>query len=1179
MKEMIQMRQANDLQFILHVSDFHLSDNKMKYTMAKYALKALTDKLQKEKIKIDYLIHTGDVIDSGDLHKNAAEHIGLHTKYYTPLGKFDFAVFAKDAALEEKKNFNDAVKALTKRRFEKAHKCMMEFTNNLNLPMGNVVICCGNHDAMRLAVCGKGFPVCEKGDGNARQYTYSCSEETKFRLKSDHSQENQSKAEEEVHDAKQETEQVFSLFEGFISQLGTANSKKKNEDWDRDYPLTYCSLGKINLLLLNTNWRDPLKGKAAYFCVHCDLIHEAIGKLEQKNSEDEKMINIVLAHKPIYEICETARLAYKRYVKTSVMSEIHDFLGESGIMLCGDKHTRSMIGASFHDIPHYICGEPFTVKNEESGYYEVEYNLLGIAEGKLGLERKIHLRSANGVEWICDIRPQDATVSKVYDLCKGHISPRAYSMIDYVKCRNTWESLSQRLYETDGCNIDKNENLNVYFKTICKYRENGIHDHAWETDENVFRYIYGRIKKGMADGKNKNILNLRGGYSSGKSTYLGLFYIYLLYQYSIGAIKFIPVYFALENKAMLKKVEESGSYYDAVKFYFSDFTGKINQVAQKEQQPVCYIIDRLDEQDCWSLSSEDSVGRCLLDVLSEYDDAWYIMSFGQHRLPYFKNTMPVRTYSDQSDVLYFNPIDVKEPAVNDPDERFRLFVQAYLNLEKFPERYILDGEVQHEALEKGVNDVVEIIRKFRRLTITPGFMRQNYAYISEQNETNLGLKHINDTVKSVYGYYIDRQYERCLHRLGYGFVDYAPTMAYLFSYKGYTYERFKHLHKDFDLQSRYGLKLIYDNQNKIYSAFMFIKNHRNSREYLIALHYHRELRYYAEHSGEEIEEDSILNEFITRNIAVEIRKMWTDVNKFKIVCEKLIQREKISNCTLSMLAYCLANLSMYEPIRYVLQSKLYEKGKKAIQGKGWMIPKDDCNIRLSYFLDLSLLHTMEIYALKDAFNSVAVARKLIENPAFAQYNRQHQMLYYRDLSIRGEDKQRYLDPGNDTIYKGFDFHHCFNYLSVKLTGTNHYRLQEFDLFTLCDLVMSRLEPQMIRVYPEGNSSKNDTFFYREESQDKALQILEKTRYILEAYLNSVHSRFGLEKEDSSYITKCLEIYRSRDLRRSLDEKEIVIGYFKFISLEIDSRSNQIKKAKTEWNSNGSEKVPLSIGQS
>ena len=61
------MDNINSLSFILHVSDFHLTDGKNEF--ASEALKVLSEKLKLEGIKIDYLLHTGDVIDSSDIYE------------------------------------------------------------------------------------------------------------------------------------------------------------------------------------------------------------------------------------------------------------------------------------------------------------------------------------------------------------------------------------------------------------------------------------------------------------------------------------------------------------------------------------------------------------------------------------------------------------------------------------------------------------------------------------------------------------------------------------------------------------------------------------------------------------------------------------------------------------------------------------------------------------------------------------------------------------------------------------------------------------------------------------------------------------------------------------------------------------------------------------------------------
>ena len=58
------MRESNSY-FILHVSDFHISEKTQKN--ASLALAVLIDKLKEMDISISYLIHTGDVINSSDI--------------------------------------------------------------------------------------------------------------------------------------------------------------------------------------------------------------------------------------------------------------------------------------------------------------------------------------------------------------------------------------------------------------------------------------------------------------------------------------------------------------------------------------------------------------------------------------------------------------------------------------------------------------------------------------------------------------------------------------------------------------------------------------------------------------------------------------------------------------------------------------------------------------------------------------------------------------------------------------------------------------------------------------------------------------------------------------------------------------------------------------------------------
>lgn len=1112
------MNDTNSLRFLLHVSDFHLTDNKSAREYAEGALKNLAQKLQDKGIKVDYLIHTGDVIDSSDVFERVASELPFCSAFFkdepdehnpgSTIQKFDSDLFKKMASSEQKQEFDKHVRELVELRFGLATGIIQDFISDLNVAVGNVVICSGNHDVLRPFSIVDDSITCTQNGGD--DWEYKC---------------------------PQEVEDTFQPFESFLNSLYVANSQHRSK---QDTPVTYCKLGNINVLMFNTNWINHKNQRPGYYCIRCDKVQSTLDKLISK-ADICGALNLVLAHKPIYEICERPRLPYKRYVETKFMSNLQKFIGDNGIYLCGDKHTRSIVRSSFHDIHHYIGGEPLLIPKAEKEA-EVEYNLLEISSCKIGMERKIHLKYNHDSKWYCEIRPQDTVVSNLYKSSRKYISEHSLEIISRSKPFYTWDSLYQVILSWSSEERSKwISSVDDLFKAICKYRNYGSEDKPIDK-ENIFRYVLSRIQKKMENNKFNNVLNLRGEYDSGKSTFLGLLYIYLLYQYSIGEIDFIPAYFSLENNEMFAKIEAHSSYFHTAKLAFESFVKEIQIIADKEHQPVCYIIDGLDEQDSWSYSTEDSIGRGLLDVLATCRNTWYIMAFSQHRLPCFKNTMPVRKYNDTSDIMYFNPVDVRER--DSKDRRFTSFIGSFLrlmrSLPESPESERVRKELgmvrrpdPPEINEEFVESVCSLVRKFRRLTIGPGFMYQNFNYIAATNYLNGTLQYEDTSVTDIYKYYIDRQDEVCLSKLGYGFVDYAPAMAYLFAYKGYTYERFMYLHEDSNPHYQHVLESIYANRDKIYRTFTLIKKDSDVREYLIALHYNKELRYYAEHPQAEIAEISILNEFITRNISVLVRKLWSDTNKFVIACNQLLRREDLSNYMLSMLIYCLAHMQMYKPIRDSLREKLRKKAeetllkqyeKERLKDIPWEISGRDNTEKLKCFVDLSLLHTLIIYSLEDSEDSLALAKAMflesrpndedsennendinkisgIISNGFCRYNRQYQMVYYGDLFINGEDRQRPLNPSDDVVGKGFDFHNCFNYLLVKLNSGDRYPLREFDMYTMLDIISSRLtdvEQHCSKVVTPGN-----TFFFREAFRDRANRVLVDARNIVNHYIDEI----------------------------------------------------------------------------
>lgn len=1074
---MSKMNTINKLRFILHVSDFHLTDNEDDIEYAKNALKSLTDKLVSENIKVDYLVHTGDIIESGDLYEKVAEELNLDSSFFSKDEDsqrilFDENIFVNKADGKQKKKFNSKLIEITRQRFKKAEEVFKGFVSDLNISFGSIVICCGNHDALRLFPVSTNTVVCKKNEYDDWEYSLP----TDF-------------------------QDDFAIFEEFLNNMEVANSQKRCGSSES---ITCCSIDNLNFLIFNTNWKNPKKQKAGYVCTRCDIINSAISKF----SKSKDNLNIVLAHKPLYEICEKARLSYQRYIQTPFMSNLRKFIGKNGIYLCGDKHTRSIVGSQFHDIPHYIGGEPLRISSNR----EVEYNLLEISNNKLGMERKIHLKykqTAN-FKWECDICPQDDVVSKLYELSNVYIIEKVFYIIATSHNPNSWEDICQETHNWDKvCVQPWYLNLNKQYQTICKYRNFGSYETSLEK-EDILDFVCKQLKKKVGCSLYKNVLNIRGEYSSGKSTFLGILYIYLLNQYSIGKINFIPAYFNLENNEIFKEIKNNDSYVNTAEQIFKEYCKEIQKIAVKEHQPICFIVDGLDEQDCWSYSTEDSVGRALLNVLSEYNNSWYVMSFSQHRLPGFKNTMPARKYKDNSDIMYFNPIDILEKGSN--DTRFISFVESFLGILHNSPRLLksLNEDINiPEITEQLVEQVCDTIRKFRRLTITPGFMYDNIEYIMQQVKTELVME--NKCHSDIYKYYIDKQSEKCIKELGYSFVDYAPTMAYLFSYKGYTYEKFKRLQGERSIEKIYTIQPINEHYDQIYHTFLFIKKYRDSREYLVAFHYNQEIRYYAEHPNEPIDPNSILNEFISRNVAVMIRKLWSDTNKFLIACKNLLNRGNLPACMLSVLIYCLAHLKMYMPIRDQIRKKLQDKGVnflKEVKCDDWTIKNGDSIKKLENFLNLSLKHSIEVFKLMDSNNSIQLVSELLNDKEFRRYNRQFQMLYYEDLSIKGEESRHPLNPERDVLYKGFDFHNCFYYLTVKLFSANSYPLREYDMFTLWDLIQSRL---MTDILDEDDSGTNfETFFYRENFENRSNMVLLHTLNIFQKYIlcNSSNSNIS-----------------------------------------------------------------------
>lgn len=163
------------------------------------------------------------------------------------------------------------------------------------------------------------------------------------------------------------------------------------------------------------------------------------------------------------------------------------------------------------------------------------------------------------------------------------------------------------------------------------------------------------------------------------------------------------------------------------------------------------------------------------------------------------------------------------------------------------------------------------------------------------------------------------------------------------------------------------------------------------------------------------------------------------------------------------------------------------------------------------------------------------------------------MLYYEDLSIKGEESKHPLNPGCDLVYKGFDFHNCFYYLYVKLISPHSYPLREFDMFTLWDLIKSRLIANSLETYKSNTDL--ETFFYRKNFKDRANTVLNSTLSIFNLYLDA-----ACQNDRSSSIFKYFENVK-KALKKILKLSDRNIESVTQILSEFDIECNSLFDAK------------------
>lgn len=169
---------------------------------------------------------------------------------------------------------------------------------------------------------------------------------------------------------------------------------------------------------------------------------------------------------------------------------------------------------------------------------------------------------------------------------------------------------------------------------------------------------------------------------------------------------------------------------------------------------------------------------------------------------------------------------------------------------------------------------------------------------------------------------------------------------------------------------------------------------------------------------------------------------------------------------------------------------------------------------------------------KEGKNTLEYLCQLMDNPKKRLLNRSYQLYYYED---RREVLGKEPIPLENSIDKGFDFHNTYLVLSEKLRyyydKKTRYSLMEFDLFTICDLVYSRLQCT--------KTGELASFFYKkdynESTSSKALDVMDSVIQLIDSYIFLIRNKRKINSRVVAYFNMMLSTFKT--VRKKIEENQ------------------------------------------
>ena len=842
------------------------------------------------------------------------------------------------------------------------------------------------------------------------------------------------------------------------------NQLCKKINCNLSHQTTLYSRDNINFIVVNSNWSVPENNISNQMCIHCGNLAQHLSNLRQETDFNKKH-NLLIAHKPPDDFCESTKYNYQG--ESLTVSEMVDRTVDT--ILYGDKHSFSI---KMRSAPkELMCGAPL------SGV-KVRYNLINydLTFGVVSCDYILN----NGDNWLKI--PITDCQETVYDYSQPYLKGYAYQLLcSESRSLKTWDLLAQTIQNAINNGIF--ENLSKMFASFIDLRQGKKSVQIDST--NYFEELVHLIENSSVQA-----LGIKGCPGLGKSTFMTLTYLQMLYMFSVGKTRYIPFYFNFEYEEEKEKIDASedcvlSTYINGRIANFSAFLHGCCELGKKYNLPICLYLDGLEKSKILGTTNR-TIEKQVYTILTNQwgsSENRYVMCLNSHNSYHFQDSFG--KVNGFTYVLFFNKIRVL-PYKKD-EAKLEAFLLAYM---------FLTGK-NIDAIET----VKEALIKFRVPAVDLFFFHycDNHIFsIDVEQSTWETLKYHLSNLEVI----SDKLF-------GVRIESVRKAAGLLFSQrKCYS-----------EMEDSFGDK----NEKPTITEYLSLVNAPIITNYLTAEYYVDQLQEYS-NSIQNIPQNSILFSFIPHEISILIRLILDEKDYASELLQRFINlhHTQLTGFLYSTLVYLCGHLRQGDPVNLI---KMFPK---PIDGNldffGF------CSKR-SYDFAVSI-HAPEKFPVEKQIV------ELMDSERYRKFNRGYQLHYYQDISNHSINNQI---PWNIDITsqfeKGFGFRSTFLILLSKLEPVlkekqPRYPLMQLDLFTLCDLTYASLQ----------NVSVTSLFYsakYNQAKDSECDAILSKLLELLKVYNKSyggkkstnirVGAYFSLMYARFEKIKKAVSANRGKDV--------------------------------------------------